>query len=140
MENISMSDKNSFRDSLRVDSETMAKLDSVSKNYSSKKSSNAKTENSGGKERGDEGPGRQGRESGYKHGNDTRADVVRNASTKSNAGKSNGRAAAVNSSISSAKGNGNSTPNAGQANSAGQAIAASSSSSGHGQSGSGQGR
>lgn len=32
-----MSDKNSFRDSLRVDSETMAKLDNVSKNYSSKK-------------------------------------------------------------------------------------------------------
>lgn len=55
MENISMSDKNSFRDSLRVDSETMAKLDGVSKNYSTKKSSNSKIENSGGRERGDEG-------------------------------------------------------------------------------------
>lgn len=135
-----MSDKNSFWDSLRVDYDTMARLDNVSKNYSSKKNASSKSESPAGRERGDEGPGRQGRESGYKHGKNTRADAVRSASTRSNAGKSNGRVAAVNSSISSAKGNGNSTPNAGQANGSGQAGATSSSSSGHGQSGSGQGR
>ena len=98
-----MSDKNSFRDSLRVDSETMAKLDSVSKKYSSKKSSNPKTENSGGRERGDEGPGRQGREPGYKSGNNPRASAVKNASSKANNGSSNGRAAAVKGFVSSAK-------------------------------------
>lgn len=114
-----MSDKNSFRDSLRVDSETMAKLDSVSKNYSSKKSSNPKTENFGGRERGDEGPGRQGREPGYKSGNNPRASAVKNVSSKANNGSSSGRAA-VKGSVSSSNSNGIGSSIAGQSNVAGQ--------------------
>ena len=90
MENIRMSDKNNFRDSLRVDAETMAKLDSMSKNYSGKKSLNSKTEKSGGRERGDEGPGRQGREPGYKFVNNPRASAVKNVSSKANNGSSSG--------------------------------------------------
>lgn len=90
-----MSDKNSFRDSLRVDSETTAKLDSVSKSYNSKKSSNSKTEKAGGRERGDEGPGRQGREPGHKSGNNPRVNAVKNASSNTNSGKGSDRAAAV---------------------------------------------
>ena len=129
-----MSDKNSFRDSLRVDSETMAKLDSVSKNYSSKKSSNSKTENAGGIERGDEGPGRQGREPGYKSGNNPRASAVKNASSKGNNGSSNGRAAAVKGSVSSANGNGTGSTTSGQSTGLGQTASSSASngSSGHG--------
>ena len=131
-----MSDKNSFRDSLRVDSETMAKLDSVSKNYSSKKSSNSKVENADGRERGDEGPGRQGREPGYKYGNNPRANAVKSASAKGNSGNGNGRAAAVKGSLSSS--NGNSSGTSGQSSGNGQSSAASS--AGNGSSGHGQGK
>lgn len=137
LENISMSDKNSFRDSLRVDSETMAKLDSVSKNYKSKKSSNSKTENAGGRERGDEGPGRQGREPGYKSGNDPRASAVKNVSSKGNNGSSKGRAVAVKGSVSSSNSNVSDSTNSSQSNGLGQTG---SSSAGNGSSGHGQGR
>ena len=129
-----MSDKNSFRDSLRVDSETMAKLDSVSKNYSTKKSSNSKAENSGG---GDEGPGRQGREPGYKSGNNPRANAVKNASSKASYGSGSSRTAAVKGYVSSANSNGTGSTNAGQSNGSGQTG---SSSAGNGSSGHGQGK
>lgn len=130
-----MSDKNSFRDSLRVDSETMAKLDNVSKNYSSKKSSTSKTENSGGRERGDEGPGRQGREPGYKSGNNPRANAVKSASSKANNGNNGSRTAAVKGSVSSANSNGIGSTPAGHSNGSGQTGSSSASNgfSGHGQ-------
>lgn len=130
-----MSDKNSFRDSLRVDSETMAKLDSVSKNYSGRKSSNSKTENAGGRERGDEEPGRQGREPGYKSGNNPRANAVKSVSAKGNSGNVNGRAATVKGSMSAS--NGNSSGTASQSSGSGQSGATSS--AGNGSSGHGQG-
>ena len=135
LENVCMSDKNSFRDSLRVDSETMAKLDSVSKNYSTKKSSNSNAEISGGRERGDEGPGRQGREPGYKSGNNARANAVKNASSKASNGSSSSRTAAVKGSVSSANSNGIGSTTAGQSNGSGQAGSSSASNgpSGHGQ-------
>lgn len=132
-----MSDNNSFRDSLRVDSETMAKLDSVSKNYSSKKSLNSKTENSGGRERGDEGPGRQGREPGYKSGNNPRANAVKSASSKANNENNGSRTAAVKGSVSSANSNGIASTASGQSNGSGQTG---SSSAGNGSSGHGHGK
>lgn len=116
---MTMGKENSFRDSLRVNSETMAKLDSVSKNYSSKKSLNSKTENSGGRERGDEGPGRQGREEGYKSRNNPRANAVKNASSKANNGSSSGRTTAVKGPVSSANSNEIASSTAGQSNEAG---------------------
>lgn len=131
-----MSYNNSFRDSLWVDFEIMAKLDSVSKNYSSKKSSNSKIENSGGRERGDEGPGRQDREPGYKSGTNPRANAVKSASPKANNGNSSSRTAAVKGSVSSANSNENASSIGGQANGAGQSgssLSAGNASSGHGQ-------
>lgn len=133
-----MSEKNSFRESLRVESETMAKLNNVSKNYSSKKSLTSQTESSGGRERGDEGPGRLGREHGYKSGNNPRATAVKNASLKANTVNSNGRTVAVKDSISSAHSSEISSSIAGRSNSAGQSGAALS--SGKGSSGHGQGK
>lgn len=65
------SKNNDFLDSLKVDIETQAKLATVSKNYSNKQSevSSKRSVDEGGKERGDEGPGSLGRESGIKSGN-----------------------------------------------------------------------
>ena len=127
-----MSDKNSFRDSLRVDSETMAKLDNVSKNYSSKKSFTSKTENSGGRERGDEGPGRQGRELGYKSGNNPRANAVKSASSKANNGNNGSRTAAVKGSVSSANSNGIGSTAAGHSNGCSPSVGNGSSEHGQG--------
>ena len=62
-----MSEKNDFLESLKVDKETLAKLDKVSKDYNKNKDTkSAKKNDDGGRERGDEGPGKQGREPGLK--------------------------------------------------------------------------
>lgn len=87
-------------------------------------------------ERGDEGPGRQGREPGDKSGNDPRASAVKDASLKANNGSSSGRYAAVKGSVSSTNSNGIGVSIAGQSNGTGQSSSASSvgnASSGHGQ-------
>lgn len=113
----------------------MAKLDCVSKYYSSKKSLNSKSENSVGRGRGDEGPGRQGREPGYKSGNNPRANTVKSASSRANNGNSSSRAAAVKGSVSSTNSNGNASSTGGHANEAGQSgssPSAGNASSGHG--------
>lgn len=131
-----MGKDNSFRDSLRVDSESIAKLDSVSKNYCSKKSSNSKTENSDGRERGDEGLGRQGREPGNKSGNNPRVHAVMNASLKANNESGSSRTAAVKGAVSSSNSNGIASLTAGQSNGEGQSgssPSAGNASSGHGQ-------
>lgn len=133
-----MGKENSFSDSLRVDSETMAKLDSVSKNYSSKKSSNSKAEISGGRERGDEGPGRQGREPGNKLGNNPRVHAVKNASSKANNGSGSSRMAAVKDTVSPANSNGMASSTTGQLN--GEAKSGSTPSVGNAFSGQGQGK
>ena len=135
----SLNSGNTSGHSLRVDSETTAKLDSVSKNYNSKKSSNSKTEKAGGRERGDEGPGRQGREPGYKSGNNPIVNAVKNASSNTNSGKGSDRAAAVKGFVSSTSSNGIASSTAGQAKGSGQSSGGGSSRGGN-TSGSGQGK
>lgn len=65
------SKNNNFLESLKVDTETQARLAEVSKNYNNSKKnlSSKKSADEGGRERGDDGPGSLGRESGFKKGN-----------------------------------------------------------------------
>lgn len=65
-----MAPNNSFLESLKVDAETKTKIAEVSKNYHNSPKSNVskKSADNGGRERGDEGPGTLGRESGFKKG------------------------------------------------------------------------
>ena len=70
-----MGKKEDFHKSLKVDQATLDKIAAVSKNYNSnskKKSSNE----DGGREIGDEGPGGLGRESALKGGNKTSKNVL----------------------------------------------------------------
>lgn len=58
-----------FMERIRVDQATIDRINQVSKNHS-EQSTNRQTvkSNEGGRERGDDGPGKTGRESGYKGG------------------------------------------------------------------------
>ena len=84
-----ISKNNKFVESLKVDKETLAKLDAVSHSHvNDNKTTNAKNKDEGGRERGDEGPGKNGRESGLKAGSKVlamRADMKIN--THNNSGQ-----------------------------------------------------
>ena len=86
-----MSEKNDFLESLKVDKETLAKLDKVSKDYNNNKDTkSAKKNDDGGRERGDEGPGKQGREPGLKSAGKVsamRADMKANSNANTPKGR-----------------------------------------------------
>lgn len=64
------SDRNAWLESLKVTPDVQANLDAVSRNYSNKATTSPKNSSKdSGRERGDNGPGKQGRESGLKYGN-----------------------------------------------------------------------
>ena len=64
--------KESFNDRIKVDDDTKAKLDQVSKEWGQQQQNNQKQSKNGnqdnGRERGNEGPGSQGRNADLKHG------------------------------------------------------------------------
>ena len=119
--------RNDFIESLKVDSETMAKLAEVSKNNNTQKSSKT---NNGGRERGDDGPGRQGRESGFKSGKNVstmRADMKTNSNISAKQSKQNGHTMNTSSKTTSASAvghnsagkTGNSSPSGGHSSPSG---------------------
>ena len=66
--------RSSFLDSLRVDARTQAELMNVSKNFKAEAKTTAKgKDQDGGRERGDEGPGSHGRDSGNKPNSSVKA-------------------------------------------------------------------
>ena len=82
-EKVKMSEKNDFLESLKVDQKTQEKLNEVLKNYNNSEKKTAKKADDGGRERGDEGPGKLGRDSGLKSGSKVavmRADMKANNS------------------------------------------------------------
>lgn len=75
-ENPKMGKREDFLERLKVDPETQAKIDQASKNHHNNNNSSKNTKNhESGRERGDDGPGREGRESGLKSGNKSNNNV-----------------------------------------------------------------
>lgn len=66
-ENSNMSNRDDFLGRIKIDDATHAKLDKALKDYKNNETRPSKKEDDGGRERGEEeGPGKQGRESGFK--------------------------------------------------------------------------
>ena len=68
-EGLKMSGRNDFLESLKVDQETQDKLQKVIENYNSNEKKTTEKRDEGGRERGDDGPGKPGREADLKSGN-----------------------------------------------------------------------
>lgn len=139
---LKMGDKQSFLDRIRVDDITKEKLNEVSKDYSQMQSTAKKTDD-GGRERGDDGPGKQGRESGLKSGSKVEAmrmDMKAESNTPKGQLSQNGKAlpdsGQTSASISGGKAvSGNGVSVGGKGSSGGEG----SSGGGHGTSGGGHG-
>ncbi|MCD8146020.1 MAG: hypothetical protein LUD84_01875 [Clostridiales bacterium] len=86
-----MAEKGSFLDSIRCDDATIARTNEVARNFSQKQVNAKGKADEGGRERGDDGPGKQGRESGaYKgssHVSAIRADMTTGKTASPSQGK-----------------------------------------------------